>query len=304
MVLLKPVVVGFFKNSKDDLETANNVVRLSESDSVCDVPPEVAVPEAPNNAPSKFAASTEAQDALTATEGSKATVDHVSPSESAQPGLDADQTLGELITGTRKQRGLSRERVTEQTRIPAHYVRMIESDSYDAVPDELYLLPFIRRYAIFLGLDSQKVVSRFIRDFEKIEHEIVSCSEQSVPAAKTQMIWERVSFGALIVLVLIPCLGWVMGSVRTTVSHPANSLSAVATSTTPLAPSKILSTDAPLVVAVQQPAQAVTAVTASPPIATTSAGPKIDQQRTPTGQHMRRSRRPRHRRRAMRHRHG
>jgi len=51
---------------------------------------------------------------------------------------------------------------------------MIESGIDDAVPDELYLVPFIRRYAQFLGLDPQQMVSRFLQDFEKAENDVLA----------------------------------------------------------------------------------------------------------------------------------
>ncbi|HXW84500.1 MAG TPA: helix-turn-helix domain-containing protein, partial [Candidatus Binataceae bacterium] len=55
-------------------------------------------------------------------------------------------------------------------KIPLHYVRMIESDDYNAISDQLYLVPFLRRYATALGLDAEDVASRFVRDVQKAEN--------------------------------------------------------------------------------------------------------------------------------------
>jgi len=278
MAVVRSLVVGFSRNAKNDLETAHNVVCLSEADLVCDAPPEVAVRKGPSNPLAKFAIGAEAPDPWAAAQSWGATIDPITASEPAWAGLKVDQTLGQLMTETREQRGFSREQVTDQTHIPAHYVRMIESDSYDAIPDELYLLPFIRRYAIFLGFDAQKVVSRFIRDFEKAENEVVETSVPSVTDARTLLIWRWLALAAVIAAVLLPYMGWEIGTVPTTVSHPVDNSSAGAPSMTTITPStKIRPADAPPLAALQ-PAQAPIAVTASRPMATTSSRPQLDQE--------------------------
>jgi cytoskeleton protein RodZ len=77
--------------------------------------------------------------------------------------------LGGFLVETRKRRGLSAEDVVRQTRIPAHYVRMIESTDYRLIADQLYLLPFLRRYASFLGLEAEEVAMRFIREVQRAD---------------------------------------------------------------------------------------------------------------------------------------
>lgn len=70
------------------------------------------------------------------------------------------------MTEARKRRGLSAEDLIKQTRIPAHYIRMIENDEYGLIADQLYLLPFLRRYAAFIGLDAEEVATRFVREVQ------------------------------------------------------------------------------------------------------------------------------------------
>src|SRR5260370_29012888 len=140
-------------------------------------------------------------------------IESVSPGEDAWSGLDVDQTLGQLMTQTRTHRGLSRDQVADQTHIPAYYVRMIESDSYDAIPDQLYLLPFFRRYADFLGLDAEKVVSRFICDFEKAENEVVQTTS-STTYAKALLKWRQIAAAMVVGAILLPCIAWGVGAMR------------------------------------------------------------------------------------------
>src|SRR6266478_1158151 len=163
MAVVRSLLDRFSKDASSDLKIADNIVCLSDDDRVPDdsaedtgVPAEDFIRGDSSDVAEKFTLGIEPED---------------SPR----------QTLGELMTRTRERTGLSREEVAAETHIPAYYVRMIESDSYDAIPDQLYLLPFFRRYAIFLGLDAQKVVARFIVDFEKAENEIVDIKALKVP---------------------------------------------------------------------------------------------------------------------------
>jgi cytoskeletal protein RodZ len=54
----------------------------------------------------------------------------------------------------------------KQLRLSAHYLYMLEAGDYSAIADELYLLPFARRYAQFLGLDAGLVSRQFVAGVE------------------------------------------------------------------------------------------------------------------------------------------
>lgn len=210
-----------FLSGTDSKEPANqnDFVRLSDADRVLDEPDEFSIGDAAADAPAAY---------------SVGSVEHASVDDDAWSGLEVEQTLGQIMTESRRHRGLSREQVAEQTHIPAYYVRMIESDSYDAIPDQLYLLPFFERYAIFLGLDSHKVVARFIRDFEKAESEISEAPAKK--KAKPIIVWPRVRrivVPAAITVILLPCVVWGVGTLRTVLRDVRAHRSAVAPDTSP-----------------------------------------------------------------------
>src|SRR6266481_5952685 len=224
MAVVRSLLDRFSKDASSDLKVADNIVCLSDDDRVPDdsaedigVPAEDFIRGDSSDVAEKFTLGIEPED---------------SPR----------QTLGELMTRTRERTGLSREEVAAETHIPAYYVRMIESDSYDAIPDQLYLLPFFRRYAIFLGLDAQKVVARFLVDFEKSENEIVDIKALKVPKApktptvknanaKTILLWRQVASGVLVAGMVLTFLtrgfGFVGGTthrdVQNTLQNPADS---------------------------------------------------------------------------------
>lgn len=308
MAVVRSLFGRFSRDATSDLKVADNIVCLSDYDRIPDDPPEaisdlpeaISVPPRVTTMPAKDFVRRNTSDL---------------PEKFTLGIKDVDaplQTLGELMTATREKSGLTREQVAAETHIPAYYVRMIESDSYDAIPDQLYLLPFFRRYAIFLGLDAQKVVSRFIIDFEKSESEIVDIKALKVPkapkalkgakvpkpAAKdanaiatSNLLWRQFASAVLVAGVVLIFVargfGLVGGTAQRTLQHPSSNPSSVASPAT-LPPSIVLSSDeVPPAEPRQQPAASPSADVAAPEISAASASPAIEQPPTsvPTKHH-------------------
>lgn len=90
-------------------------------------------------------------------------------SETTSSNQTRKATLGQSLVAAREKRELSRETVVQQTRIPAHYVRMLEDDDYHQISDQLYLLPFLRRYASFLEIDQDETAMRLLHEVQRTE---------------------------------------------------------------------------------------------------------------------------------------
>jgi len=230
MSVVRQPFSGISRTDSNDRTAPTNLVRLSEADRVSDGPEESAFQRGARDTSSMFVFETNLRGSLGSAPGTSEVVERVSPSEEAWSGLDVDQTLGQLMTETRQHRGISREQVSDQTHIPAYYVRMIESDSYDAIPDQLYLLPFFRRYADFLGLDAQKVVSRFICDFEKAENEVVAAPTASA-YSKALLKWRQIAAATVVGGIILPCIAWGVGAMRRAALSPHTRLSTAIAST-------------------------------------------------------------------------
>jgi Helix-turn-helix domain len=80
-----------------------------------------------------------------------------------------EQSLGTFLIAAREGRGLSADDVVRETRLPAHYLRMMETNDYSEISDQLYLVPFLRRYAGFLELDQEDVAMRFVREVQRAD---------------------------------------------------------------------------------------------------------------------------------------
>jgi cytoskeleton protein RodZ len=112
-------------------------------------------------------------------------------------------SLGKIVTEARERKGLTREQVVLEAHLPAHYVKMIETDSYGLISDQLYLVPFLRRYAAFLGLDAEDVASRFVRDVQHAEANVVRISQEITMVTKRRGGARRIAIFALVIVILI-----------------------------------------------------------------------------------------------------
>jgi cytoskeleton protein RodZ len=126
------------------------------------------------------------------------------PSQPVKPSAEGDTGLGKMLAAAREKRGLSRADVVAETRIPANYLQMIESSDYGLISDQLYLLPFVRRYSAFLGLDSEEVAMRFVREVQRAEGAPPSrMSEPLVLADNKRTHWGRLAAAAAVLIAVV-----------------------------------------------------------------------------------------------------
>jgi len=112
--------------------------------------------------------------------------------------------LGAILRATRQARAMTVREVAEQASIPAAYLTMLEIADYSAIADELYLLPFLRSYANFLGLDAGALSARFIGSIEgadKVANTPIELLVESKESPTSQGGW--VSTVVLIVFVAL-----------------------------------------------------------------------------------------------------
>ena len=107
-----------------------------------------------------------------------------------------------LLKQAREEQQLSLKDVEGSTHIPVHYLQILEGGG-DArlLADALYLIPFLRNYSVFLGLDPSVTVSQFIEGMQKGEQ----AERQMVP--KPGSSFSRIAV-ALLVLVGLAALSF------------------------------------------------------------------------------------------------
>lgn len=130
------------------------------------------------------------------------------PKEPSKMGAESEPSLGKTLAAARERRGVSRADVVREARIPAHYLEMIESSDYGLISDQLYLMPFLRRYATFLNLDGEEVAMRFVREVQHAEGAAPRMSEPFALHDRKRTPWGRVAaviivLSAIVVLYII-----------------------------------------------------------------------------------------------------
>jgi cytoskeletal protein RodZ len=130
------------------------------------------------------------------------------PKRSSEP---ERQSLGHFLVSARERRGVSRADAVSETHIPEHYIRMMESNDYSEISDQLYVMPFLRRYASFLTLDPDEAVMRFVREVQKADNAPAprALSPIEIDRRKPRR-WTGIALAAGLVAVII--FGWIAES--------------------------------------------------------------------------------------------
>jgi cytoskeleton protein RodZ len=66
--------------------------------------------------------------------------------------------IGSSLREARERRGLELAAVEQDTRISARWLRALEEERFDLLPERVYALGFLRTYADYLGLEGQQFV--------------------------------------------------------------------------------------------------------------------------------------------------
>ena len=69
--------------------------------------------------------------------------------------------IGSKIQETRLRKGLTLDRIADDTNISVRFLAKIENDDFTGFPGEPYVVGFIRNYADYLGLDAEVVVALY-----------------------------------------------------------------------------------------------------------------------------------------------
>lgn len=78
--------------------------------------------------------------------------------------------IAELLRQARERRGLTMEQAATAAGVPLRYARLLEGDAGAGVgiSDELYLVPFFRRYAAFVGLNAEQLLPDFLGHVQEV----------------------------------------------------------------------------------------------------------------------------------------
>jgi len=92
--------------------------------------------------------------------------------------------IGSKIQETRLRKGLTLERIADDTNISIRFLSKIENDDFSGFPGEPYVIGFIRNYAEYLGLDPDVMIARY-RNKEADSSDMPSSTAGAQVAAAT-----------------------------------------------------------------------------------------------------------------------
>ncbi|UWN51246.1 Cytoskeleton protein RodZ [Alcanivorax sp. ALC70] len=73
---------------------------------------------------------------------------------------------GERLRRAREEQGLSQDEVSKHLRLSLSYLRALEEDDYDRLPEPPFIKGYLRNYARFLGLPAEELARRFQQEVD------------------------------------------------------------------------------------------------------------------------------------------
>ncbi len=71
------------------------------------------------------------------------------------------ESIGEKLKTAREEKGYSPDQVARDTNIARRFILAMEQEEFSAFPGDTYLLGFLRNYADYLGLDSERLITLY-----------------------------------------------------------------------------------------------------------------------------------------------
>jgi len=123
------------------------------------------------------------------------------------------KSLADILRSRRKKKGLSLEEAEEETKIRSKYLEAFEESRFDVLPGNVYALGFLAKYAEFLGLEKEPILSQF-----KLERGEEKDLGKLVPERRIRQayfsITPRIIVIFAVVIVLAGIVGYIIYSVR------------------------------------------------------------------------------------------
>lgn len=131
------------------------------------------------------------------------------------------RSVGQVLKEARESKFLTLEDVEKHTKIRKELLQALEANNYDKLPPSTFIQGFIKNYSRFLGLNSEKLLAIFRRDYEAKKHPAVVLESFSKPLDnnKFQITPSRI-VGVVVACVVVTFFGYLWYEYRGFVGAP------------------------------------------------------------------------------------
>lgn len=81
--------------------------------------------------------------------------------EAGEDKVSAAESVGVILRAERLRQDLTEKKVADKLHITMHYVRAIESNSFDKLPGAVFAKGYIKSYALLLGLEQSQIIGSY-----------------------------------------------------------------------------------------------------------------------------------------------
>lgn len=131
------------------------------------------------------------------------------------------RTVGQILKEGREQKVYTLEQVEKAIKIRKELLVALETDNYKKLPPPTFVRGFIKNYATFLGLDANKLLAIFRREFAEDRHKpyVMDAFSNPVETPKFKLTPNQL-LGAVVVLIVIAFFAYLWIQYRQFVGAP------------------------------------------------------------------------------------
>ncbi|HEX5678107.1 MAG TPA: RodZ domain-containing protein [Alcanivorax sp.] len=123
--------------------------------------------------------------------------------------MSANETVlpGERLRRAREEKGLSQEEACKHLRLSSSYMRALEQDDYERLPEAPFIKGYLRNYARFLGLPAEELARQFQQRVDEMRQDEREREQAALDETPSSREW-RLPALAVLVVVLLVAVGW------------------------------------------------------------------------------------------------
>lgn len=118
------------------------------------------------------------------------------------------KTVGEILTRSRIQKGISLDELSDRTRIDVKYIKALEENDFRHLPSPTFAKGFIRNISIALDRDPDEIIAVFRRDFQTTKKKLPSSAKNKFPSGPNFLFQSQVPLIFLAVSLFLGYLGY------------------------------------------------------------------------------------------------